>query len=219
MYEHVFVATSQRPNGMRASAKRARVAELRRQGLSYAMIAAELGLTKPTVAYHARRLGIPVDEKASRRYDWAAIQDAYDSGLSVRECAQLFGFCLASWQAAVKRGAVVPRPVKMPLSELLVAGRSQTSRGHLKARLIEAGLKENRCERCGLTEWHGRLLSMQLHHVNGDGLDNRIENLELLCANCHSLTDNWGGRNSHSRLRLAGPPEAADASEDQSDAA
>ena len=40
----------------------------------------------------------------------------------------------------------------------------------------------------------GEPLNMELHHVNGDGSDNRLENLQLLCGNCHSQTDNWGGR-------------------------
>jgi len=35
---------------------------------------------------------------------------------------------------------------------------------------------------------------MELHHLNGDGQDNRLENLQLLCGNCHAQTDNWGGR-------------------------
>ncbi len=38
-------------------------------------------------------------------------------------------------------------------------------------------------------------LSLELHHVNGDGQDNRLENLMLLCPNCHSQTDTWGARN------------------------
>jgi DNA-binding transcriptional ArsR family regulator len=192
-----------RSTGLRASVKRERIAQLREQGKSYGEIARELGITKPTVAYHVRRLGIPVDEKASRRYDWADVQRAYDSGLTVRECAARFGFCLASWTSAVRRGAVVARPRATPLAALLVVGRHQTNRGHLKARLIEAGLKENRCERCGINEWRGRPLSLQLHHRNGDGLDNRLRNLELLCANCHSQTEFWGGRNGHRRARAA----------------
>ena len=44
---------------------------------------------------------------------------------------------------------------------------------------------------------------MQLHHINGHGDDNRLENLELLCANCHSMTDTYGGRNGHRRKRAA----------------
>lgn len=73
-------------------------------------------------------------------------------------------------------------------------GRKGTNRTHLKNRLIKEGLKENCCELCGVVEWLGRPLNMELHHVNGDGADNRLKNLQLLCGNCHSQTDNWGGR-------------------------
>lgn len=83
----------------------------------------------------------------------------------------------------------------MPIEMLLVAGRTQTNRSHLKRRLIEEGLKVNRCERCGLTEWRGEPLSMALHHRNGIGKDNRLANLELLCPNCHAQTENFAGRN------------------------
>jgi Helix-turn-helix domain len=185
----------------RVAQKRQLVAELLAQGKSYNAIARELGLRKSTVAYHARRLGIPADEKASRRYDWDAVQRFYDSGASVRECAERFGFCLASWHGAVKRGAVVSRPVAMPIGELLVVGRAATNRSHLKERLFKEGLKQNRCEECGITEWRGKPLSMQLHHVNGDGQDNRLENIVFLCGNCHSQTDTYGGRNGHRRKR------------------
>jgi hypothetical protein len=62
-------------------------------------------------------------------------------------------------------------------------GRKGTNRTHLKNRLIAEGLKENRCETCGIAEWRGKPLSMELHHVNGNGRDNRLENLQLLCGN------------------------------------
>jgi hypothetical protein len=81
----------------------------------------------------------------------------------------------------------------MSIEELL-SGRSR-SRTHIKVRLIKAGLKEERCEGCGLTEWLERPISLQLHHVNGDGKDNRLGNLRLLCGNCHAQTHTWGGKN------------------------
>ncbi|HEX7246113.1 MAG TPA: helix-turn-helix domain-containing protein [Solirubrobacterales bacterium] len=177
-----------------SSKRREEVARLRAEGLSYTAIGRRLGIAKSTIAYHARRLGVPADDRCARRYDWAEIQRAVDEGLSMRKCQARFGFSSATWNKAVKRGAVVPRPWVIPIEDLLVVGRAATSRTHLKSRLIKAGLKENRCETCGITEWRGKPLSMELHHVNGDGQDNRLENLQLLCGNCHAQTDNWGGR-------------------------
>jgi Zn finger protein HypA/HybF involved in hydrogenase expression len=123
----------------------------------------------------------------------------------MRECQKRFGFSSKTWADAAARGAIKPRPAAAPLELYLVAGRN-TSRAHLKKRLFAEGLKENRCETCGLTEWRGRPLSMALHHVNGDGRDNRLENLELLCPNCHSQTENFSGRG---RRRLAVVEEEA----------
>jgi hypothetical protein len=172
------------------------------EGLTQAEVGRRLGLTKATISYHARRLGIPARDDCRRRYDWREIQRAYDSGMTVRQCAQQFGFALCSWHAAGKRGAIKPRPIRMPISELLVVGREQTARSHLKRRLLDEGLKTHHCEQCGLTEWRGRPLSMALHHVNGDGKDNRLSNLQLLCPNCHAQTENFAGRNT---VRRRGP--------------
>jgi hypothetical protein len=178
------------------------VGELRARGLSYFAIAEALEMTKSSVAYHARRIGIPANERFAKRYDWAEVQEAIDQGASLRDCMRRFGFCRDSWGKAVKRGDIVPAEWVTPVEELLVTGRRR-SRGHVKRRLINEGLKEDRCEQCGISEWQGKPLSLQLHHVNGDGLDNRLENLELLCANCHSQTDTYGGRNGHRRKTAA----------------
>jgi DNA-binding CsgD family transcriptional regulator len=172
------------------------VAELLTQGLSQAEVARRLGLGKPTVSYHARRLGMPVDERGARRYDWAAIQRYYDEGHSVRECLAAFGFASQTWQAAMKRGAIVTRPQRTPTEEIFAIGPLR-NRANLKRRLISEGLKPPICATCGIAEWHGQRLTLALHHINGERLDNRIDNLELLCPNCHSLTDTYSGRNGH----------------------
>lgn len=54
--------------------------------------------------------------------------------------------------------------------------------------LLKHNLRENKCEICGITEWNGQPLTLQLHHINGNPKDDRLENLQILCPNCHSQT-------------------------------
>lgn len=70
----------------------------------------------------------------------------------------------------------------------------------LRQKLLEDKLKDARCERCGGSKWLNESIPLELHHVNGDRFDNRIENLQLLCPNCHALTDNHAGRSSAKKL-------------------
>jgi transposase-like protein len=57
----------------------------------------------------------------------------------------------------------------------------------LRKRLIESNIKEAKCECCGLSEWMGSKIPLELHHINGNHNDNRLENLEILCSNCHGI--------------------------------
>jgi hypothetical protein len=179
---------------------RAAVRELLAAGKNQTEVAFELGLSKGTVCYHARQLGIEGDPRFRQRYDWSEIQRAHDAGMSMRDCQREFGFSSAAWHDARRRGVLETRASAIPIEELLVAGRPR-NRGHLRARLVKAGLKHERCERCGLDKWQGDSLRVTLHHVNGDPYDNRLENLQFLCPNCHSQTPNFGGRNGHLRRR------------------
>lgn len=89
------------------------------------------------------------------------------------------------------RGRRFPGRAARPLTELLVVGSSFGSSSNLRKRLVAAGLKPPRCEECGLSEWRGRPIALALDHINGDHTDNRLENLRILCPNCHAQTDTW----------------------------
>ena len=64
----------------------------------------------------------------------------------------------------------------------------------LKERLWKEGLKEQKCEICGISSWNNKPIVLELHHINGDHYDNRLENLQIVCPNCHSQTDGHRGR-------------------------
>lgn len=170
---------------------RERVRERLEAGLTVSRIAAELGISQPTVCYHARRLGYP--PKPQRRYDWAAIQAYYDNGHTYREAKARYGFSSGAWAKAVDAGKIRTRRNVTAIETWLVE-HSTVNRQHLKRRLIAAGLKQDCCEECGIRDWLGRPITLALHHRNGVPRDNRLENLAILCPNCHSQTENFGGR-------------------------
>lgn len=64
---------------------------------------------------------------------------------------------------------------------------------NMRNRCIE--LKGNQCECCGITDWNGAPLKMQVHHKDGNRWNNTLDNLMVLCPNCHALTDNYGAAN------------------------
>lgn len=95
-----------------------------------------------------------------------------------------------SWSKGLTR----PSTTQMPLDEVLVEGFFAQS-NRLRKRLLAAGLKEAKCEICGLSEWNGKPIPLELDHINGRRDDNRLENLRLVCPNCHAQTPTYRGRN------------------------
>ena len=86
-----------------------------------------------------------------------------------------------------------PKPAK-DIEQYLVENSTYQS-FKLAKRLLKEGYKEHKCEICKLTEWLGKPISLELHHINGISSDHRIDNLQLLCPNCHAQTDNYRGKN------------------------
>ena len=93
-----------------------------------------------------------------------------------------------------RKGTRTPVLPPTPLDELLVEDR-WTHTSTLKRRLFESGLKRRVCERCHCVRWNDLPVPLELDHVNGRRDDNRLENLRILCPNCHAQTDTYRGRN------------------------
>lgn len=77
-------------------------------------------------------------------------------------------------------------------------GNAVKSADAVKALSYKRGRK---CECCGLTEWQRQEIPLQVHHLDGDRLNNEEENLQLLCPNCHALTDNYCGKNIQEKAK------------------
>lgn len=97
----------------------------------------------------------------------------------------------AAWNQGEKYRQVKP---KQPIEQILVEHSKYVSTNHLKQRLFNEKIKERKCECCGNIEWMGKPIALELHHINGVKDDLRIENLQILCPNCHAFTDNYRGK-------------------------
>lgn len=86
------------------------------------------------------------------------------------------------------------------LDEILIKNSTFTSSNHLKKRLIREGIKKCICEICNNSIWNKKPIPLELEHVNGDNTDNRLENLKIICPNCHAQTPYYRGKNKLSSL-------------------
>ncbi|MFI9645908.1 HNH endonuclease [Streptomyces sp. NPDC052040] len=140
-----------------------------------------------------RALGLEVNDTNHRRVRRAAAQLGLDRSHFVRR----------SW-AAEKPDRRPPAAERVLV--ILPVGSARPNRARLHGALREAGVPY-RCTTCGNHgEWLGRPITLQIDHINGDWLDNRIENLRYLCPNCHALTATWCRRKHGPTAAPAGSP-------------
>lgn len=88
----------------------------------------------------------------------------------------------------------------VPIEEYLSNAKSIGTYA-LKEKLIKVGLKQNCCECCGISEWRGKKLTIQLHHIDGNHNNNSLENLQMLCPNCHSQTESYCGNANNNKIK------------------
>jgi hypothetical protein len=86
------------------------------------------------------------------------------------------------------------------LSDILVYSSKIPSSHKLKLRLILEGLKTYKCECCGISEWNGKPAPIELDHIDGNRHNNTIDNLRILCPNCHAQTHTYRAKNKNKKL-------------------
>jgi len=150
-----------------------------------------------------------------RKWNEAKLREAVLSSISIRQVLQKLGLIEAGGNyEQIKKytslyeidishflgrkantGRIIPRQPLYSLEEILVKGSTFQSY-KLKKRLFAEKKKKPRCEICDWAQISpdGRL-PLELDHINGDHYDNRIENLRILCPNCHSMQPTHRGRN------------------------
>ena len=110
--------------------------------------------------------------------------------------AETFGIVLPDGNKSSETRTKRNMEVSLKLLALGKIGDSRIEGKRLKKIVIVNELLKEACGLCGLSgEWNGRPINLQIDHINGNAVDNRIENLRILCPNCHSQTDSFGGRN------------------------
>lgn len=183
------------------------VLKLREEGKSYGEISHITKIPKSTIAWICTSKDV-LSRPVAKVLNWCEIQSIYNDLQSIRTTATSCGISKRSIEKATKRGdLILIKKEPIPIEELLVIDRPQTSRGHLKRRLLKEGLLLNQCAGCGTDPiWRDKPLVLQLEHKNGIKTDNRLENLELLCPNCHSQTDTFCGKNTKRKIKVVASP-------------
>lgn len=94
------------------------------------------------------------------------------------------------------KGTSKPSPLsKIPTKEILEGLHPHYQTNKLRLRLISEGIKNEECEICGIKNWNGKKLSFELDHIDGDRTNHKLENLRIICPNCHSQTETYRGKN------------------------
>lgn len=114
--------------------------------------------------------------------DIQTVVELIESGYPVREVSENVGMSPAWVRGFVRDRGLKPKPTLKGRSRAAIRNFLIAYRGH-------------RCEECGITRWHKKPVPIHMHHKDGNTENNALDNLILLCVNCHALTPNFGAKN------------------------
>lgn len=89
--------------------------------------------------------------------------------------------------------------IKIENEDFFTKSNKQRNFWNIRQALFKRGLKSRTCERCGLSKWLGEDIPVEVHHIDGDKFNNTLENLEVLCPNCHYYTDTYKSKNRNKK--------------------
>ena len=128
------------------------------------------------------------------------IKQCFDNGNTLHQAAVILTMTPVSvWRRAKALGLKwsdnkASGNKKILLKDILEGKFPEYQTFKLKHRLLAEGVKKNVCEECGIVDWNGKELVMQLDHIDGVPHNHLLSNLRLLCPNCHAQTDTWCGK-------------------------
>ena len=134
---------------------------------------------------------------------------AANNNVIMQQAAYSLGIKLETFaKRAKKLGVYNPNPQRKGLlkydheykisHEDILSGNNKLSSYNLKNRLLNLKIKEYKCEICNLNEWQEKTITLELHHMDGNRYNNKLDNLQILCPNCHSQTHTY--RRSNKRV-------------------
>lgn len=93
------------------------------------------------------------------------------------------------------KGLIKKRPIKIKTIDILQGKYPNFQTYKLKNRLLKEGYLENKCYCCGITVQNNNPIKFDLHHIDGNNKNHKLNNLLLICPNCHSQTPTYKGKN------------------------
>lgn len=130
------------------------------------------------------------------------ITEAVSTSLTMSEAAAKTNLAFSTFKRyAIKYNLYLPNQGGKGLNKVIkkldkvLNGEIHMVTNQLRIRLVQEGYFEYKCSICGIYEWNGKELSLELDHINGNKNDNSLNNLRILCPNCHSQTPTYRKKN------------------------